>query len=94
MRYKLLKFGVAGSTVTLVLCFTTILSIALTRLGMSSILATMYEDAILFMALAAFLLPTSYALCRLRRVKSSRIRRKFPDTQPGKSGLDYDRITQ
>jgi len=54
----------------------------------------MYKDAILFMALAAFLLPTLYALCRLRSVKSSRIRKKFPDTRPREGGLDYDRITQ
>jgi len=94
VRYKLLKFGVAGLSVTLVLWFTPVLSIVLTRIGMSSILAAMYKDAILFMALAAFLLPTLYALCRLRSVKSSRIRKKFPDTRPRESGLDYDRITQ
>ncbi len=62
---KLLGFGIGGTAVTAVCCFTPALVILLGGLGLSAWLAWM--DYVLFPLLAAFIALTLFALMRSRR---------------------------
>ncbi len=62
---KLLGFGVGGTAVTAVCCFTPALVILLGGLGVSAWLA--WLDYILLPLLAAFIALTLFALLRVRR---------------------------
>jgi mercuric ion transport protein len=59
-REKLLKVGVIGTIVTALCCFTPILVILLTTVGLSAIIGGL--DYVLFPALAVFIAITGYAL--------------------------------
>ncbi|NCQ25512.1 MAG: hypothetical protein COW54_16375 [Rhodobacteraceae bacterium CG17_big_fil_post_rev_8_21_14_2_50_63_15] len=66
MREKLLAFGLGGSTVAAVCCFTPLLPWLLGALGFSGLIGYVYADALLFPTLAGFLLLTGFALWRRR----------------------------
>jgi mercuric ion transport protein len=59
-REKLLKVGVIGTIVTALCCFTPILVILLTTIGLTAIIGGL--DYVLFPALAGFIVITGYAL--------------------------------
>ena len=59
-REKLLKIGVIGTIGTGLCCFTPILVILLTTIGLSAIIG--WLDFVLLPALAAFIAITGYAL--------------------------------
>ncbi len=62
---KLLKFGLIGTGVLAVCCFTPVLVIVLGAIGLSAAVA--WLDWALLPALAGFVLLTLYALYRIRR---------------------------
>ncbi len=64
MRNKLLSFGLAGSVLTALCCFTPLLPTVLTALGLSSLLGVLYNDAVLLPMLAGFLILTGFAIWR------------------------------
>lgn len=66
---KLLKVGILGSIVTAICCFTPILVILLTALGLSVILG--WIDWVLFPLLALFLILTFAALIRMKQKGTS-----------------------
>jgi mercuric ion transport protein len=65
MKDRLLLTGVIGTIVAAICCFTPILVILLSTLGLSA--AVGYLDFVLFPALAIFLAITGYALWRRRK---------------------------
>lgn len=65
----LLCVGIGGTAVAALCCFTPLLVVLLTALGLSSALG--WLDYVLLPALALFLLITVYALWRLRRPASN-----------------------
>jgi mercuric ion transport protein len=67
MKSKLLAFGFGGTILAALCCFTPFLPFILTALGLSSLLAYFYTDAILLPILAGFLILTGYALWRLKQ---------------------------
>ena len=69
MRSNLLKFGVIGSIITAICCFTPVLVVLLGAVGFSSL--TGYLDVVLLPALAIFLAITGYALWKRSRTGSS-----------------------
>lgn len=62
---RMLKVGIIGTIVTAVCCFTPILLILLSAIGLSAF--TGYLDVILLPALAIFILITGYALWKRER---------------------------
>ena len=64
MKNKLLAFGVGGTGLTLLCCFTPLLPIVLTALGLTGLIGSLYTDAVLLPVLAGFLTLTGYALWR------------------------------
>jgi len=64
MTNKILGIGIGGSLVTALCCFTPIMPIFLSMLGLTSILGVLYSDLVLLPALAFFLLMTGYAIWR------------------------------
>ena len=64
-REKLLKVGVIGTIGTGLCCFTPILVILLTTVGLSAIIGGL--DYVLFPALAVFIAITGYALWKRRQ---------------------------
>lgn len=64
MKSKLLALGIGGSLLTALCCFTPLLPIVLTALGLTGLLGVLYNDAVLIPLLAGFLILTGYALWR------------------------------
>ena len=67
MRNKLLSFGLAGSVFAALCCFTPLLPVILTSLGLTSLLGILYNDAVLLPMLAGFLFLTGYAIWRKKQ---------------------------
>ena len=68
MKNKLLSLGVGGTLVAVLCCFTPLLPIVLTALGLTGLLAVVYNDAVLLPMLALFLILTGYALWRRKKL--------------------------
>jgi mercuric ion transport protein len=64
-----MAIGVGGTIITALCCFTPLLSIALTALGLTGLLSVVYNDAALLPILAGFLILTGYAIWRQRKQK-------------------------
>lgn len=61
-KIKLLRFGIFGSAITALCCFTPVLVILLGAVGLSVVVG--YLDYVLFPALAVFIIITIYALLK------------------------------
>ena len=68
MKNKLLALGLGGTLVAVLCCFTPLLPIVLTALGLTWLLAVVYNDAVLLLMLALFLILTGYALWRRKKL--------------------------
>ena len=66
----MLAFGLGGTGLAALCCFTPMLPWLLSALGMSGALGYVYRDDLLLPLLATFVLLTGYALWRLRRDRS------------------------
>lgn len=66
MKQKLLWFGIGGSALTALCCFTSLLPAVLTGLGLTGLIGLIYTDTVLLPLLALFLLLTVYAVWRQR----------------------------
>jgi hypothetical protein len=69
MKNKLLALGVGGTILAILCCFTPLLPILLTALGLTGLLGVVYKDAVLLPILAGFLILTGYALWRRKKQK-------------------------
>ena len=69
MKSKLLGFGMVGSAIAALCCFTPILPVALGAAGLTGLLDVVYSDAVLLPILAGFLILTGYALWRQKKQK-------------------------
>ncbi len=69
MANKLLVLGLGGTTLAILCCFTPLLPVVLTALGLTGLLGTLYNDVVLLPILAGFLLLTGYALWRQKKQK-------------------------
>lgn len=69
MKDKLLALGIGGAIVAALCCFTPLLPILLTSIGLIGLLGVLYNDAVLLPALAGFLLITGYAIWRQKKQK-------------------------
>ena len=69
MKSKLLGFGVVGSVIARLCCFTPLLPVVLGALGLTGLLGVVYTDAVLLPILAGFLILTGYALWRQKQQK-------------------------
>lgn len=69
MKSKLLVLGLGGTLLAALCCFTPLLPIVLTALGLTGLLGVIYNDAILLPILAGFLILTGYAIWRLKKQK-------------------------
>lgn len=63
---RLLKYGVVGTVIAALCCFTPLLVVLVGVVGLSAIVG--YLDYVLYPALAFFILLTAYALWRRRRL--------------------------
>ena len=64
LKNKLLTLGIGGTIAAALCCFTPLLPLVLSGLGLSGLIGTLYTDAVLLPVLAGFLLLTGYALWR------------------------------
>ncbi|TMM55416.1 mercury resistance system transport protein MerF [Sulfitobacter sabulilitoris] len=64
MKNRLLALGLGGSLLAALCCFTPLLPIVLTALGLTGLIGIIYTDAVLLPVLAGFLMLTGYALWR------------------------------
>lgn len=69
MKNRLLTLGLSGTVFAVLCCFTPLLPIVLTALGLTGLLSVVYNDAVLLPVLALFLILTGYALWRTKRQK-------------------------
>jgi len=69
MKNRLLALGVGGSILAILCCFTPLLPIVLTALGLTGLLGIVYNDAVLLPILAGFLILTGYAIWRQKKQK-------------------------
>lgn len=69
MKNKLLVVGSAGSVLAALCCFTPLLPVFLTALGMTGLLGVLYNDAVLLPMLVGFLMLTGYAIWRQKKQK-------------------------
>ncbi|WP_322867666.1 mercury resistance system transport protein MerF [Aquicoccus sp. G2-2] len=69
MKNRLLAIGLGGTLLAILCCFTPVLPIVLTALGLTALLGVVYNDAVLLPILAGFLILTGYALWRLKKQK-------------------------
>lgn len=69
MKNKLLALGVGGTILAALCCFTPLLPVVLTALGLTGLLGVIYNDAVLLPILAGFLILTGYALWRQKQQK-------------------------
>ena len=67
MKNKLLVFGIGGTLLAALCCFTPLLPIVLTALGLTGLLGVLYNDAVLLPILAGFLILTGYAVWQRRK---------------------------
>ena len=67
MKNKLLVLGVGGTILAILCCFTPLLPIALTALGLTGLLGIIYNDAVILPILAGFLILTGFALWRQKQ---------------------------
>jgi mercuric ion transport protein len=67
VKSKLLALGFGGTVLAALCCFTPLLPIVLTALGLTGLLGALYSDAVLLPILAGFLILTGYALWRQKR---------------------------
>lgn len=64
---KLLALGITGTVLAALCCFTPILPIVLTALGLTGLLGVLYNDAVLLPLLAFFILLTGFTLWRRKK---------------------------
>jgi mercuric ion transport protein len=64
----MLKFGIIGTVITVLCCFTPILVIVFSAIGLSALIGIL--DFVLFPALGLFIAITGYALWKRRRTAS------------------------
>ena len=64
---KLFVLGLGGTLLAILCCFTPLLPIVLTALGLTGLLGVIYDDAVLLPILAGFLMLTGYALWRQKK---------------------------
>ena len=69
LKDKLLALGLSGTILTILCCFTPLLSIVLTALGLTGLLSVVYNDSVLLPILAGFLILTGYAIWRQKKQK-------------------------
>lgn len=69
MKNKLLVLGLSGTLLAALCCFTPLLPIVLTALGLTGLLGVLYNDAVLLSVLAGFLILTGYATWRQKTQK-------------------------
>jgi len=69
MKNKLLALGVGGTILAVLCCFTPLLPVVLTALGLTGLLGVVYNDAVLLPILAGFLILTGYAIWRRKKQK-------------------------
>ena len=69
MKNKLLALGLGGTVLAALCCFTPLLPVVLTALGLTGLLGVIYNDAILLPVLAGFLILSAYALWRQKTQK-------------------------
>ena len=67
MKNRLVKFGLAGTVLTGLCCFTPILPVVLAGLGLSGLIGVLYTDAVLLPLLVGFLTLTGYAIWRQKK---------------------------
>ena len=67
MKNKLLALGVSGTILAILCCFTPLLPIVLTALGLTGLLGIIYNDAVILSILAGFLILTGFALWRQKQ---------------------------
>lgn len=67
MNNKLLAIGLGGTVIAALCCFTPVLPIALTALGLTGLLGVVYNDTVLLPVLGGFVLLSVYALWRRKR---------------------------
>lgn len=67
MKSKLLALGLGGTVLAALCCFTPLLPIVLTSLGLTGLLGLLYNDAVLLPVLAGFLIITGVAAWRLKK---------------------------
>ncbi len=67
MKNKLLVFGIGGTLLAALCCFTPLLPIVLTAFGLTGLLGVLYNDAVLLPILAGFLILTGYAIWLRRK---------------------------
>jgi len=69
MKSKVLALGLCGTLLAALCCFTPLLPIVLTALGLTGLLGVFYNDAVLLPVLAGFLIFTGYAIWRQKKQK-------------------------
>tara|TARA_R110002049_G_scaffold247690_6_gene422211 strand:+ start:3844 stop:4185 length:342 start_codon:yes stop_codon:yes gene_type:complete len=69
MKNKLLALGVGGTILAILCCFTPLLPVVLTAVGLTGLLGVVYNDAVLLPILAGFLILTGYAVWRQKNQK-------------------------
>ncbi|WP_299153782.1 mercury resistance system transport protein MerF [uncultured Tateyamaria sp.] len=69
MKSKLLAFGLVGSMLAALCCFTPLLPIVLTGLGLTGLLGVIYNDAILLPLMAGFIILAGYAFWLQKKQK-------------------------
>lgn len=69
MKNTLLAVGLGGTIFAGLCCFTPLLPIVLTALGLTGLIGILYTDAVLLPILAGFLMLTGYALWRQKTQK-------------------------
>ena len=69
MKNKLLGFGIGGTILAALCCFTPLLPVILGAFGLTGLLSIVYNDAVLLPILAGFLILTGYALWRQKQPK-------------------------
>lgn len=69
MKDKLLAIGIGGTVVAALCCFTPLMPLVLTSIGLTGLLSVLYNDAVLLPALAGFVLMTGYAIWRRKNQK-------------------------
>ena len=67
MSKRLLRFGIGGTIIAALCCFTPLLPIVLTALGLTGLLGVLYNDLILIPTLIGFSILTGIALWRYRK---------------------------
>ncbi len=67
MKNRLLAFGMGGTLLAALCCFTPLLPFVLGALGLTGLLGVLYNDAVLLPILAGFLILTGVAIWQRRK---------------------------